>query len=71
MINLTSISIHAGSTSLLHSEVDGSDYFTGVMVRARVSLYEPISYDSDLYSFQQQGYQHAGLINLCLVRYNL
>jgi len=36
MTNLTSISVHAGSTSLLHSEVDGSDYFTGVRVRLTV-----------------------------------
>ena len=28
---------HAGSTSIIHLEVDGSDYFTGVKVRARDS----------------------------------
>jgi len=44
MTNLTSISIHAGSTSLLHSEVNSSDYFAGIRVRARVSLYKLIHF---------------------------
>jgi len=70
MMNPTSISIHAGSTSLLHSEVDNSDYFTGIRVMARVSLCKLIRIDF-VESFQQQGYQHAGLVNLYLVRYSL
>jgi len=66
---LISISIHAGSTSPLHSEVDSTDYFTGIGVRPCANLYVPMRFHITL--IQQQGYQHAGLVNLCPVRDNL
>ena len=46
------VSTHAGSTSLIHLEVDGSDYFTGVRVRPGLAMCKlmcthEISYNSD------------------------
>ena len=63
------ISIHAGSTCLLHSEVDGSDYFTGIRVGASVSHVQAYTNPFRMTLIQQQGYQHAVHVNLCLVIY--
>jgi len=41
---MTSPDHHAGSTSIIHLEVDGSDYFTGVKVRAKVSHVQTYMY---------------------------
>ena len=37
------------STSLLHSEVDNSDYFTGIRVTGQAVGTHEISYNSDLF----------------------